>query len=91
MPLEVSGRTGYTLVRSVASQERRQQSFHTVSSLWQLNGRQTATLEGVMKGLTNKEIALDCAEVTVERYMTLLFRGSGAGTRMELLSWLYAH
>lgn len=55
---------------------------------WQLHGRRATVLEQLVAGRSNKEIAqlLQCAEVTVERHVTSLFRASGAASRTELLS-----
>jgi DNA-binding CsgD family transcriptional regulator len=54
---------------------------------WGVAGRRAAVLERVVAGRSNKEIAvaLSCAEVTVERHLTSLFRVSGARSRTELL------
>jgi DNA-binding CsgD family transcriptional regulator len=89
--LDVRGASSYTLVRYVGGDERCQFSLRQAACRWHLNLKQGSALEGVMKGRTNKEIALDlhCAEVTVERYMTTIFRRSGAHSRTELLSLLY--
>lgn len=54
---------------------------------WSLSGRLAAVLEQVVAGRSNKEISqrLGCAEVTVERHLTSLFRVTGARSRTELL------
>lgn len=59
---------------------------------WQLSARTTAFLEQLARGLSNKEIAarLSCAEVTVEKQLTLLFRSSGVRSRTELMAKLHA-
>ena len=59
---------------------------------WGLSGRRAAVLEQVALGRSNKEIAsgLGCAEVTVERHLTSLFRVSGARSRTELLGKIHA-
>jgi DNA-binding NarL/FixJ family response regulator len=61
------------------------------SHFWQLRPRQVAVLEQVAMGRSNKEVAaaLGCAEVTVERYLTALFRVSGSQSRTELIARLY--
>lgn len=58
------------------------------AAAWRLTPRQGEVLEGVLAGLTNKEIAsrIRCAEATVEVHMTALFRKSGATTRAGLVS-----
>jgi DNA-binding CsgD family transcriptional regulator len=55
---------------------------------WLLSGRRAAVLEKVVAGRSNKEVAqeLGCAEVTVERYLTSLFRATGTRSRTELLA-----
>lgn len=57
---------------------------------WQLRSRATAVLEQVARGLGNKEIAseLACAEVTVEKQLTQIFRSANVRSRVELLSKL---
>jgi DNA-binding CsgD family transcriptional regulator len=59
---------------------------------WQLSARTTLFLEQLARGLSNKEIAarLSCAEVTVEKQLTLLFRSSGVRSRTELMAKLHA-
>jgi len=59
---------------------------------WQLSPRTTAFLEQLARGMSNKEIAsrLSCAEVTVEKQLTQLFRCSGVRSRTELMAKLHA-
>jgi len=59
---------------------------------WQLSSRTTAFLEQLARGMSNKEIAsrLSCAEVTVEKQLTQLFRSSGVRSRTELMAKLHA-
>jgi DNA-binding NarL/FixJ family response regulator len=59
--------------------------------LWSLSKRQVSVLEHVACGQSNKEVsaALGCAEVTVERSLTQLFRVSGAQSRTELVARLH--
>jgi DNA-binding CsgD family transcriptional regulator len=54
---------------------------------WGLTARQTHVLELLLTGATNKEIAVQsaCAEVTVEKHVTELYRRSGSRSRMDLL------
>lgn len=59
---------------------------------WGLTPRTMSFLERVAQGLSNKDIAaqLACAEVTVEKQLTQLFRRSGTRSRTELLARLHA-
>jgi len=56
-----------------------------------LTAREIDVLELVVRGKSNKEIAvaLSCAEVTVEKCLTKLFRASGARSRTELAARLH--
>lgn len=58
---------------------------------WALSARQTTFLEQLARGLSNKEIAahVGCAEVTVEKQLTQLFRTAKARSRTELMAKLY--
>ncbi|MEY4576263.1 MAG: hypothetical protein RL701_966 [Pseudomonadota bacterium] len=58
---------------------------------WRLSPVQGKVLQLVAAGHANKEIAaiMGRAEVTVERYLTHLFKASGTGSRAELISKLY--
>jgi DNA-binding CsgD family transcriptional regulator len=54
---------------------------------WGLTARQTAVLELVLGGASNKEIATQssCAEVTVENHITAIYRRSGARSRTDVV------
>jgi DNA-binding CsgD family transcriptional regulator len=54
---------------------------------WRLTARQTAILELVLDGASNKEIATQssCAEVTVENHITEIYRRSGARSRTDVV------
>jgi DNA-binding CsgD family transcriptional regulator len=91
IPLDARGGAGYVLALST---ERRGSLSGTVaraSRAWNLSPRQSSVLEQVAFGKSNKEIAfaLSCAEVTVEKCLTKLFRASGARSRTELAARLH--
>lgn len=55
---------------------------------WRLDPKLAFVLERLCTGASNKEVAqaLGCAEVTVERHITRLFRASGTRSRTELVA-----
>lgn len=59
---------------------------------WGLTPRQRDVLVALAAGLSNKEIAgrLDCAEVTIERHLSALYRAARAPGRTRLLAALAA-
>jgi DNA-binding CsgD family transcriptional regulator len=59
---------------------------------WGLTARQTRVLELMLTGATNKDIARQssCAEVTVEKHVTELYRRSGSRSRADLLRRVFA-
>lgn len=91
--LEQRGCPGYTLVRRVSEtlSSNAAQAIASKRRLWDLDARQTAVLERVAQGRSNKQIAaaLGCAEVTVERVLTRLLRLSGSRSRGELIARLH--
>ena len=86
--LAATGLPDYRLVRYVGANLRRNKLVARAKGAWHLNPRQCCVLEGILQGHTNKEIAqrLDCAEVTVERHLTTLFKRSGARCRAGLVT-----
>jgi DNA-binding CsgD family transcriptional regulator len=89
--LDDRGCPGYRLVLRRKAQRGTSDAVVRASHLWQLRPRQIAVLEHVAMGRSNKEVAaaLGCAEVTVERYLTSLFRVSGSQSRTELIARVY--
>lgn len=79
----------------LAIQEGRSQNIASAvaraSQRWRLSSKLSLVLERLCEGDSNKEIAhrLRCAEVTVERHVTQLFRCSGARSRAELVARAY--
>lgn len=55
---------------------------------WSLSARQQEVLGWVARGASNKEAAaaLGCAEVTVEKHLTKIFRASGVDGRGRLMA-----
>lgn len=86
------GCPGYLLATYVGEDRQLAHVVARARTRWQLSARTTAFLEQLARGLSNKEIAarLSCAEVTVEKQLTLLFRSSGVRSRTELMARLYA-
>jgi DNA-binding CsgD family transcriptional regulator len=89
--LDDRGCPGYRLVLRRKAEKGTSDAVARASQLWQLRPRQIAVLEQVASGRCNKEVAaaLGCAEVTVERYLTSLFRVSGSQSRTELIARVY--
>jgi DNA-binding CsgD family transcriptional regulator len=86
------GCPGYLLATYSRDDKRLAQVVAHARTRWQLSARTTAFLEQLARGMSNKEIAarLSCAEVTVEKQLTLLFRSSGVRSRTELMAKLHA-
>jgi DNA-binding CsgD family transcriptional regulator len=83
--LESRGCPGYVLALSTAGSAIGW-GVARATKAWKLNSRQSSVVEQVASGKTNKEIAkaLGCAEVTIEKYLTQIFRASGASSRVEI-------
>jgi len=86
------GCPGYVLAIFAGEERQLADVVARARTRWQLTPRTTAFLEQLARGLSNKEIAsrLSCAEVTVEKQLTQLFRSSGVRSRTELLAKLHA-
>jgi DNA-binding CsgD family transcriptional regulator len=86
------GFPGYTLALYTRHHKLLTGALEKARTLWQLTARQTSFLEHLAHGLSNKEIAarVGCAEVTVEKQLTHMYRTSGARSRTELLARLHA-
>lgn len=91
IPLDARGCAGYILALSSAPRRSLSGTVARASRAWNLSPRQSSVLEQVAFGKSNKEIAvaLSCAEVTVEKCLTKLFRASGARSRTELTARLH--
>jgi DNA-binding CsgD family transcriptional regulator len=91
IPLDARGCAGYVLALSTARRSSLSGTVARASRAWNLSPRQSRVLEHVAFGKSNKEIAvaLSCAEVTVEKCLTKLFRASGARSRTELAARLH--
>lgn len=65
-----------------------EERVRTAASAWQLTPAQAQVLKGVVRGLSNKEIAseLGNAEATVEVHVTRLLRKAGAPGRTALVT-----
>jgi DNA-binding CsgD family transcriptional regulator len=89
-PLRIHGCPSYTLALRIAAADRRFALVERACRAFRISGPCAAVLELVAEGRSNKEIAarLKCAEVTVERHLTQLFRASGTSSRAELLARL---
>lgn len=85
------GCPSYWLVLYAASSEQRAQKVALAGRRWKLSGVRMAVLELLLIGNSNKQIALAmrCAEITIERHVTALFRASGARSRTELVTKLF--
>lgn len=90
--LQASGCPEYVLALHTANADRRVSQIARAVRSWKVTGARAAVLEKLAAGQSNKEIAhaLRCAEVTVERHVTALFRASGTRSRTELLARLFA-
>jgi DNA-binding CsgD family transcriptional regulator len=90
-PLTVLGAPPYLL----AIQKEQRHGLASLVSLaqrrWGLTARQTHVLELMLTGATNKDIAhqSSCAEVTVEKHITELYRRSGSRSRADLARRLF--
>lgn len=89
--ITTTGYPVYRLVRWIDATLRKRVCLSLAKSRWQLSARHSAVLERLSEGRGNKEIAnsMGCSEVTVERYLTLLFRKSGTASRTALLARLH--
>jgi DNA-binding NarL/FixJ family response regulator len=90
--LDERGCPGFVLALSRARPTSLADAVGRASRAWKLSSRESRVLEHLAAGKSNKEIAaaLQCAEVTVEKCLTQLFRTSGARSRTELTAKLHA-
>jgi DNA-binding CsgD family transcriptional regulator len=83
----IEGNRSFVVVRcgTAADIARRLQ---LAQSQWQLTGRQTEVLRGLVNGQSNRELAdsLHCTMRTVESHMTALMERSDAISRLSLVS-----
>lgn len=88
----LKGFLGYTLALYTQHQAPIARAIEHASKAWALSPRQASLIEQLAGGLSNKEIAvhLGCAEVTVEKQLTQLFRRTGSRSRTELMARLHA-
>ncbi|HEX5658748.1 MAG TPA: helix-turn-helix transcriptional regulator, partial [Polyangiales bacterium] len=87
-PIAVPGLPPMTLAIRMGKERATALALALASRAWSLSSKAALVLERVCEGDSNKEIAqaLQCAEVTVERHITLLFRASGARSRSDLVA-----
>jgi DNA-binding CsgD family transcriptional regulator len=85
------GAAHHWLLRKSAPENPLASAMLRARQSWGLSQVQGKVLQLVAAGHANKEIAalMGRAEVTVERYLTHLFKASGTGSRAELISKLY--
>lgn len=78
----------YVVIEHVAAGPSLTERIKSVATLWQLTPRQTEVLRNVVEGASNKEIAqrLNCAEVTIENHLTLVFRQAEVDGRGQLMA-----
>ena len=76
------------LVRFTALSAARNARLARAAERWRFSSREAAVLEQLLQGRSNKEVAagLGCAEVTVERYLSSMYRKSGCGSRTTLVA-----
>jgi DNA-binding CsgD family transcriptional regulator len=74
------------------SAEQRSHRTDAAARRWGLTPRQRETLDLVVQGLTNKEIAADlgCQEGTVEVHVSQILKKSGAGNRAGLVGKVWS-
>ena len=83
---------GYRLLHMRESQHAHALVLRKASREWPLSQRHLEVLDKALQGLSNKEIAsaVGCAEVTVERRLTSLYRLAGVQSRAQLIARLHA-
>jgi DNA-binding NarL/FixJ family response regulator len=89
--LNSRGCPGFVLAVSAQNGSRIDAAVARAEASWKVRGRRALVLERLARGESNKQIAnaLGCAEVTVERHVSELFRRSGTRSRTELLRALF--
>ena len=86
-----SGCPGYSLVLFGGRRASSTDAVVRATRAWKLSPRLSGVLEQVASGRSNKEIAaaLSCAEVTIEKRLTQIFRISRTRSRAELVAKLH--
>ena len=87
---EPEGSLGPTSGAAIA--EERTRRVAAAAARWSLTPGEHEVLAGVVKGLTNKEIACerDCAEGTVEAHVSHILKKSGAASRTALVDRVWS-